>query len=335
MINCEKLLLKIFKDNKEFIFNNWLSLVGENVKIQDEFEFNTLIELFKRILDNYINYLNDENIELYVESTRKIAKEIANHNISYINFMNFIQYFQESYINILTQKVKCSSINKYLIISNRIYNKTLNIIRDEYFSIKDSTLTAIVELSELRDDVTGNHNERTKEYATMLSRLLNLDDIFIRNINKASLLHDIGKVAIKDEILLKPGRLTEDEFKEMKNHTIIGAKTISKVVNAKNIMDEYLYMAIDIALCHHEKYDGSGYPNGLAGTQIPLSARIFALVDAYDVITSQRPYKQSLSHKEAVRRIILDSGKHFDPDIVSVFVKNQSKLKLINDKYKT
>jgi len=139
--------------------------------------------------------------------------------------------------------------------------------------------------------------------AILLSKELNLDFDFIKNMGKASLLHDVGKIAIRDNILLKPGKLNNYEFEEMKKHTIIGAKAISKVISSNDLSHEYLYMAVDISLCHHEKYDGSGYPNGFKGTQIPLPARISAIADAYDVITSKRPYKQPFSHEEAVRRI--------------------------------
>jgi len=334
MINYESLscrqILKIFQNNKKLIFNNWISLVENNVKMQDNFESDSFIELFKNILDNYINYFKDGNIELYLSYNIKITEQMACNNISYRHFMEAIPYFQESYIGILVKNLVVNDIDKCMILSNRVYNKTLKCIRDEYFNIKDSTLTAIIKLSELRDDETGKHVERAKDYAVLLSKELNLDDHFINNMSKASLLHDIGKIAIRDELLLKPGKLTDDEFEEMKEHTIIGTRAISKVVSVNDLLNRYLFMAMDIALFHHEKYDGTGYPNGLEGLEIPLSARIFAIADAYDVITSKRPYKEPLSHEEAVRRIVLDSNKHFDPKIINVFVRIQNKFKVIN-----
>lgn len=245
-----------------------------------------------------------------------------------------------NYDNILSSiPVKTSEDKSGNLLANglmKIYqnNKALEDIRDEYFNIKDSTLTAIIKLSELRDDVTGKHVERAKDYAVLLSKELGMDDNFINDMNKASLLHDVGKIGIRDEILLKPGKLTEDEFEEMKKHTIMGARTICKVISVNDLENGYLFMAIDIALYHHEKYDGSGYPYGLSGEQIPLSAKIFQIADAYDVITSKRPYKEPLTHEEAVRRIVSDSNKHFDPDIVNVFVKIQDKFKKVCDKYK-
>jgi HD-GYP domain-containing protein (c-di-GMP phosphodiesterase class II) len=327
-------LLELFQSNKSLIFNNWSSLVVGNIKIQDQNEFNALIKLFGDILENFISYFKDGDMESYEECMIKIAEEMAYNEVPYNIFIMAIPYFQESYIHVLIKNLEVKDIDKCLTLSNRIYNKTLDVIRDEYFSIKDPTLTAILKLSELRDDVTGKHLQRTKDYATLLSKELNLDDNFIKNIKKASLLHDIGKIGIRDEILLKTGKFTNEEFEEMKKHTVIGAKTIGMVISANNLMYEYLYMAMDIALCHHEKYDGSGYPNGFVGEQIPLAARVFAVVDAYDVILSKRPYKKPLSHEEAVSIITADSNKHFDPNIVDVFVRAESKFKEVSSKYK-
>jgi len=334
MINNEnslfKKIMKVFINNKDLILNNWISLVEDNVKMQDDYELDSFIELSKNILNNFINYLMNEDIEAYLNTNLEITKAMAYNNMSYRNFMDAIYYFQESYISILVKNLELNDIDKCIIFVSRIYNKTLDGIREEYFNIKDSTLTAILKLSEMRDDETSKHVERAKEYAVLLSQELNLDEKFINNMKKASLLHDIGKISVRDSIMLKPGKLTDDEFEEMKKHTVVGSKTISIVMSVSDLHKEYLFMAMDIALSHHEKYDGSGYPNGLVGIEIPLSARIFAVADAYDAITSKRPYKEALSHEEAVRRILLDSNKHFDPKIIIVFERIQDKFKLIN-----
>lgn len=327
-----KQALKVFKNNEELIFNSWIILSLENEKVEDEFD--DLIDIFNDILVNYISYLNNEDEKLYKSSIIEIVRKMDINDISYSAFLATVPYFQESYVNVLLKNLKYKDAGRCLTLCNRIYNKTVAIIRSEYLNIKDPTLTAMIKLSELRDDITGYHIERTKEYAVLLSRELNLDDKFVKHISKASLLHDIGKVAIRDEVLLKPGKLTKDEYKEIKQHATIGAKTINKVITANEYINEYLYMAIDIALCHHEKYDGSGYPNGLSESKIPLCARIFAIADAYDVITSKRPYKEPESHEEAVRRIKLDCGKHFDPDIVEAFLRIQDNFEVISKKYK-
>jgi HD-GYP domain-containing protein (c-di-GMP phosphodiesterase class II) len=322
----------ILNNNKDLIFNTWIDLFLENEKIQ--YEINPLINIFKNLVHNYINYFNNENNKLYLSFISKLVREMDINDISYNDFITYIPYFQESYISILVKNLKEDQLQKGLILCNRVYNKAVADIQSEYLNLKDSTLVAMLKLSELRDDVTEHHVERAKEYAVLLSRYLDLDDNFVKDISKASLLHDIGKVAVRDEILLKPEKLTDSEYEEIKKHTIIGAKAISKVINVNEYTHEYLYMAIDIALSHHEKYDGSGYPNGLNGMKIPLSARIFAIADAYDVITTERPYKKPLSHEEAVRRIKSDSGKHFDPHIVDTFVRIQHKFQVISNKYK-
>lgn len=328
----ERRILNVFENNKDLILDAWTNSFVESKRNLNEFE--ALLNIFKHVLTNCIYYLKNGKRKISLSFIKKTVEIMDVNNISYNNFMTCLPYFQESYISILFKNLKNEEVEKCITLFNRIYNEIISSIQNEYLNINDSTLTAMLKLSELRDDITEHHVERTKEYAVLLSKELNLDDNFIKHMSKASLLHDIGKVAVRDEILLKPGKLTGDEYEEIKKHTIVGAKTISKVISVNEYTHEYLYMAIDIALGHHEKYDGSGYPNGIKGRQIPLCARIFALADAYDVITSERPYKKAFSHKEAVRRILLDSGKHFDPNIINVFVKIQDKFKMINNNYK-
>jgi len=327
-------LQEVFEHNREFIFKKWSSVIINNIKMKSDFELNLLLELFEDFIDNFMNYLKTLNIEAYRLYSLKIARLMIDNRIPYRTFMQGISYFQDSYIEILVRNLEIDTICQYLILSNRILSITKTCISDEYHNIKDSTLTALVELSELRDDTTGSHVERTKDYAIALSKALKLDNDFIKDMGKASLLHDIGKVAIKDEILLKPGKLSSDEFEQIKKHTVIGAETIEKVINADISANTYLYMAKDIALCHHEKYNGTGYPNNLSGNAIPLCARVFALVDAYDVITSYRTYKKPESHKEAIKIITMASGSHFDPYIVNTFLNNQQIFENINNDYK-
>ena len=188
------------------------------------------------------------------------------------------------------------------------------------------TIFALAKLAESRDLETGLHLERVRSYSQLLAQELTqfrdlegeIDQDFIRSIYETSPLHDIGKVAIPDAILLKPGKLTESEFEVMKTHTTHGARTLAAaMVEFPNA--EYLKMAHDIALHHHEWFNGNGYPHGLEGTEIPLCARIVALADVYDAITSKRVYKDSMSHREAVELIEQGSGSHFDPVVVAAF----------------
>jgi putative two-component system response regulator len=197
-------------------------------------------------------------------------------------------------------------------------------------SLKNSIralLLTVGRLSEYRDEETGLHLERVRDYAKVLSTALaenpafvaTVTPHFIEDLHQAAPLHDIGKVAIPDEILNKPGKLTDEEFQIMKTHTTIGRHTLHMALQETGPVP-LLQMCLDIAHCHHERWDGSGYPRGIRGREIPLAARIIGLVDAYDAITSQRCYKAAVPHARAVEIIRKESGKHFDPDIVAAFL---------------
>jgi putative two-component system response regulator len=185
---------------------------------------------------------------------------------------------------------------------------------------------ALAKLAESRDPETGHHLERMREYtrslaAHMASAGLKSDVLtsdYILTLYQTSPLHDIGKVGIPDSILLKPGRLSDAEFQIMKTHTVIGGRTLSSLAE-QNPGITYLKSAADIAMYHHERFNGTGYPAGLKGSDIPFSARIVALADVYDAIVSKRVYKEAYDH-EVARGIIMDErGKHFDPEIVDAF----------------
>ncbi|WP_045217207.1 response regulator [Desulfonatronovibrio magnus] len=189
-----------------------------------------------------------------------------------------------------------------------------------------ATIHALSELMETRDYETGAHINRTRMYCRLLalqlrkdSRYVQLaDDMFIENIYQAAPLHDIGKFGITEKILLKPGKLTREEFECMKSHTTIGALTLKKAY-ARHPNNDFLRMGIAIARSHHEKWDGNGYPDGLSGESIPLSARIMAVADVYDALRSKRPYKSALAHEQCVKIITDSSGTHFDPRLVVAF----------------
>jgi putative two-component system response regulator len=151
---------------------------------------------------------------------------------------------------------------------------------------------------------------------------------FIDQLHKSSPLHDIGKVGIPDTILLKPGPLTPGEFAVMKTHSEIGGKTLRAGLDSSDAHG-FLRMGMEIAYSHHERWDGQGYPDELAGTAIPLSARIVALADSYDALTSDRPYKQALPHSDAVRKLAADRGAHFDPAVVDAFLEIEGELRNI------
>lgn len=213
---------------------------------------------------------------------------------------------------------------------------------------QDLAIAALAELVETRDNETGNHILRTQSYVETLARELQrmgafpgqLSEPQLQRMVKGAPMHDIGKIGIRDEILLKPGRLTEAEFNEMKRHAALGGdaleRTIRKVRAEHPEADgdepealRYLAVARDIARCHHERWDGNGYPDGLRGVQIPLAARLMALADVYDALTSRRPYKEPWTHADTVAYIRKQSGSHFDPMLVEVFERLHERFEAI------
>jgi len=203
----------------------------------------------------------------------------------------------------------------------------------EILEAQMATIYSLVKLSESRDDDTGAHLERVSVFCELLAKHLRripkyrdcITDDYIDNLTKASPLHDIGKVGIPDDILLKPDKLTEAEFEIMKQHTIIGADTL-KEVKKRYPNNKFLELGVNITLYHHEKWDGTGYPHGLAGEEIPLSARIMAIIDVYEALRSRRVYKEPYSHEESLEIIKRGAGTFFDPEIVDVFIQNQAEF---------
>ena len=212
---------------------------------------------------------------------------------------------------------------------------------EEISAIQDVTILVMASLAETRDPETGNHIRRTQHYVKELAQALRdhprfrtyLNDRIIQLLFKSAPLHDIGKVGIPDRILLKPGKLDPDEFEVMKTHTTLGYEAIAHAEKALGTDVAFLTMAKEIALSHQEKWDGSGYPQGLAGDAIPLSARLMAVADVYDALVTRRPYKEPLSHAEAVRIIDRGRGTHFDPDIVDAFLASQDQFAAIAHRF--
>lgn len=198
---------------------------------------------------------------------------------------------------------------------------------------------SLAKLAESRDPETGAHLERMREYCRLLAQYLSttpkfcniIDADYVRTIYMTSPLHDIGKVGIPDHVLLKPGKLTPDEFEIMKLHTVIGAQTLDAALNTQPTA-AYLRFARDIAWSHHEKYNGLGYPRGLKGEDIPLCGRIVAVADVYDALTTKRIYKPAFPHEKA-REIILEGrGTDFDPDVVDAFSALEQEFVAVKDR---
>ena len=193
--------------------------------------------------------------------------------------------------------------------------------------LQDASIYVMVSLAEFRDECTGNHIRRTQEYVKILAQYLAqlpayqsiLTEAYIELLTKSAPLHDIGKIAIPDQILLKPDSLTVNEFSIMKTHAIRGYEMLKQAGTHMGEHGNFLMIAMSIARHHHEKWDGSGYPDGLAGHAIPLPARLMAVADVYDALRSSRPYKEAMSHESAAKIIAQGRNIHFDPNIVDTF----------------
>jgi len=331
MNHNETLLIRnmadIFRQEKEDVLQIWLGLVKQKNYADNDIEYATIKECFAGLIDDFITFLSTGDFDGYFNSNEGTGIKLALQDISYRKFIEAFHLFEDSYMHILVGRYSGEDLTEYLCVIDKVHHKTIAIVTEAFFKVKDSTVDALINLSELRDDTTGSHMDRTRKYLVILAEEMDLDQNFTYQLVKAGPLHDVGKIAIPDSILLKPGRLTDEEFEQMKKHTIIGAQAIERIYEGKAVKTGYLLMARDIAMYHHEKYNGTGYPEGLKGQQIPLPARIFALVDAYDAMVSKRPYKEPLSHEITTDRILHDSGSHFDPRVVESFLKVQMKFK--------
>ncbi|MDR3138672.1 MAG: response regulator [Treponema sp.] len=219
-----------------------------------------------------------------------------------------------------SQKKKLQDYNNNL--QQMVEQKTKTIL-----NLQNAILKTVANMVEHRDEITGGHVERTRDYLAILVEALIKNNLYSREITawdidfflQSSQLHDVGKIAIKDYILLKPGRLTEEEFNEMKNHTIFGVRIIEEI-EKDSPESTFLKHAKILAGTHHEKWDGTGYPYGYSKDLIPLEGRLMAIADVYDALISVRPYKKAFSHEEAVKIIVDGKGSHFDPTLIEIFL---------------
>ena len=233
----------------------------------------------------------------------------------------------EIHLTIVAQQKELQYFNSSL--QKMVEDKTRDIL-----DIQNALLKTIAELVEYRDGITGKHVERTQQGVKILLEELKRSGIYMDEMKDWDLnlliqscqLHDVGKIYISDRILRKPGKLTDEEFDDMKNHTIVGKQIVERV-EVLTKQSEFLKYAKIFAASHHEKWDGTGYPEGLKAEEIPLLGRIMAVADVYDALTSFRPYKEAFSHEEAVRAIIEGSGTQFDPLLVDAFVRAKEQFR--------
>jgi cyclic di-GMP phosphodiesterase len=229
------------------------------------------------------------------------------------------------------------------VLEHKVDERTAQLQRktEEVSQIRDVTIMAMASLAETRDNETGNHLKRTQNYIRALALELRKHPKFesfltednIESLYKLSPLHDIGKVGIPDAILLKKGKLTAEEFEIMKTHPLLGGNAIAMAESGLPTPNRFLHIAREIATGHHEKWDGSGYPLGLSGDEIPISARLMAVADVYDALISRRIYKEAYTQEHAVAYILQGKGNHFDPDVVEAFRRIQEEFRHIAGKY--
>lgn len=333
--------LKVWGDDGTILWSDDPSIVGKNYSNNENFQKAIAGEIcysiedpvdqenesekdYGRIIEIYVPVIFGDEvlgvIELY-ESDDDLYQQIENSKVLITLFVALAGL--------------CLYILQFYIFFNSYHN--LKRMNKHLHQVTDVTLFSLASLAETRDNDTGRHLERTSRYVEILAEGLAekkkykhlLTPIYIDNIVESAPLHDIGKVGVADSILLKPGRLTPEEFEEMKKHCRKGADLL-KQAEKKLDFQSFLSVAVEITHFHHEKWDGSGYPEGLAGNNIPLPARIMALADVYDALRSTRCYKKSISHQDSCDIIRKERGKHFDPDVVDIFFENEKEFERIS-----
>lgn len=301
---------------KEFTMSNTTNISDLNIFLE---KINKILQ--KNISKNIsiININNDkcyENNQIFWNDKNKIEFFIKHDDKKCLKYtLTFDTPIKENYKNLLN-----------LILSTQLLNIKNNILSKELIDNLYEIIYILSEITETRSLETGEHVKRVGKTTKIIAKNLEFDKKDLEYIETAAMLHDIGKIGIPDNILNKPGKLNDDEWEIMKNHTIIGYKILSSVNNP------LFKMAANIALNHHENWDGSGYPNGLKGEEIPLEARIVSIVDVYDALSSDRVYRKAWSKEKVLDFIKKNKGIKFDPKIVQVFFDNYEEIKQIYNK---
>jgi len=241
----------------------------------------------------------------------------------------------------VSNQLAVSQARRVLSEQNTVLESLVQERTAEVVTMRDATIHAMASLAETRDNETGNHIRRTQNYVAALAHALKhhprfsevLTEQNIELLHKSAPLHDIGKTGVPDRILLKPGKLDPDEWEIMKMHTVYGRDVIQEVARYVGHSNGFLRFAREIAFSHQEKWDGSGYPEGLAGDEIPVSARLMAVADVYDALITRRVYKPAFSHQEAMGILRKGRGNHFDPDVLDAFVAIEAQVLAIASRF--
>ena len=279
---------------------------------------------------------------IFVTGRTESHDELAGLSLGAIDYI--IKPFQPSLLNkrievhllVQAQKKKLEKQAAELKYFNDNLQKMVEEKTENVIDLQNALLKTMAELVECRDDITGGHIERTQKGIKILLDAIEEKGLYgdetkdwdIELLLQSSQLHDVGKISIDDSILKKPGKLTDEEFTAMKNHAAFGKKIIEKIETLAKENDFLKYAKI-FAASHHEKWDGTGYPNGLKENAIPLLGRIMSIADVYDALTSVRPYKKAFPHDEAVRIIVESSGTQFDPSLIEIFLKTAEQFREI------
>jgi len=305
---------------------DWLISVGSAMTLQDarnsilkEFGF-VLVVLLAEAINIIMSFTR--NLNMFLDCQNSVLAKVSSGSYD-------------------SQVPVCSN-DEFGIMAEHT-NEMIRCIRERTLELnrtRDVTILTLASLAETRDNETGAHILRTQRYVRALAQHLSINPRFAPELNdetidllyKSAPLHDIGKVGIPDAILLKPGKLTDTEFEVMKGHAIIGADAL-KVAEERLGSNSFLRLAREISLTHHEKWDGSGYPAGLRGEQIPLSGRLMAVADVYDALISKRVYKPAFSHQKAMDIIRAGRGAHFDPDVIDSLDAIEDQFREIARKY--
>lgn len=262
-------------------------------------------EFFKRISNKHPNIVKilltgHSNIDILIEAINEC------HLFQYI-----LKPFEPEQLSMIIE----NGIQKYELSASK--TQILQDLSELFYK----TIKSIAQALDAKDEYTHGHSIRVTLYSLALAKTLNLSDDLLEEIETTGLLHDIGKIAIPEKILLKPGKLTDDEYEIIKKHPELGKRLVGGIGKLKLISNWLKY--------HHERYDGQGYPEGLVGEQIPISSRIIAIADTYDAMTSSRSYRRALSHQEAISEINRCSGTQFDPELARLFVSISDEINLI------
>ncbi len=319
------------------------NLIELRIDKYEEF-FHALIHVDPKLFIVEIDDLHNP----YVKIIRIMKKSVLTKDVPIVAFLSnsdedLIEAVAELDIQGIIYPPYTENVIK-LILGNMIKLKSFQELRQldqDMQTVQSVMISSLASLAEYRDPETGEHIKRTQNYVKALALALRkrglyvdeLTDEHIEAIYMSVPLHDIGKVGIRDDILLKPGRLTKEEFEIMKTHAALGHETVINV-GSKLKNNAFLEFAADVAFTHHEKYDGSGYPRGLKGTDIPLVGRLMAVADVYDALTSKRVYKDAMSHEEAMEILKSGIGQHFDPDIVDCVIELEATFRNIAMTYK-